>query len=221
MVRLGEWNEALKGLFESENYTKLRQFLHSEYLEHTIYPDARDIFNCFKLTPLSSVKAVIIGQDPYHGENQAHGLCFSVKKGIKKPPSLVNIFKELQQDLGIEPPNSGDLTKWAQSGVLLLNASLTVRAACAGSHSGCGWQEFTDRVISIVSEQKNAVVFILWGNYARSKKRLIDTNKHFIIESAHPSPLSAFNGFFGSKPFSRANEFLRSKGTAPIDWNLQ
>ena len=221
MVKLGEWNEALRGLFESENYSKLRQFLHSEYLERTIYPPAHDIFNCFKLTPLSSVKAVIIGQDPYHGENQAHGLCFSVRQGVKIPPSLVNIFKELKQDLKIEPPKSGDLTKWAQSGVLLLNATLTVRAACAGSHSGCGWQEFTDGVISTVSEQKNAAVFILWGNYARSKKRLIDTNKHYIIESAHPSPLSAFNGFFGSKPFSRTNEYLRSKGIAPIDWNLQ
>lgn len=221
MVNIGnDWDEVLKPLFESENYAKIREFLKEEYSVHTVYPSMFDIFNAFKMTPYKSIKAVILGQDPYHEPGQAHGLCFSVKDGTKLPPSLVNIYKELYSDLGIPPAKSGDLTKWAKQGVLLLNTTLTVRRGAANSHSKCGWTEFTDEVIKKVSEREAPVVFILWGGNARAKKSLIDTNRHFIIESAHPSPLSCYNGFFGSKPFSRTNDALVSFGNSPIDWNL-
>lgn len=221
MVNIGnDWDEILKDLFASANYAKIREFLKKEYAERTIYPSMFDIFNAFKTTPYNSIKAVILGQDPYHEPNQAHGLSFSVKDGTPPPPSLVNIFKELKADVGIQPPPNGDLTKWAQNGVLLLNASLTVRRGEANSHSKCGWAEFTDQVIKKISERTKPVVFILWGGNARSKKKLIDQTKHFIVESAHPSPLSCYNGFFGSKPFSKTNEYLQSVGIQPIDWNL-
>ena len=172
------------------------------------------------MTAYNSVKAVILGQDPYHEPNQAHGLCFSVKEGVKLPPSLVNIYKEIKSDLGIVEPMQGDLTKWANEGILLLNTTLTVRRGQANSHSKCGWTWFTDEVIKLLSKREEPIVFILWGGNARSKKALIDKSKHFIIESAHPSPLSAYNGFFGSKPFSKTNEFLKSIGKEPINWNL-
>ena len=180
-----------------------------------------DLYNCFRYTPLDSIKAVILGQDPYHNEGQAHGLCFSVKKGVKLPPSLMNIYKEIKDDLGITEPNCGDLSKWAKDGVLLLNTTLTVREHSANSHSGCGWAWFTDSVIKLISEHTENVVFILWGGNARSKAPLIDRNKHLILQSAHPSPLSAFNGFFGSKPFSKTNEYLISHGKSPVNWDLK
>ncbi len=221
MIRLGSgWDEALAPLFESENYHKIRAFLKDEYSHHTVYPDMYDIYNCFKLTPLDKVKAVILGQDPYHNEGQAHGLCFSVKEGTEPPPSLVNIFKELKEDVGCTVPRSGDLTKWAKEGVLLLNTALTVRAHRANSHKDCGWTWFTDNVIRILSEKRDHLVFILWGANARSKKPLIDGSRHLILECAHPSPLSAYNGFFGCRHFSKANAYLRSYGIAPIDWQL-
>ena len=220
MVDLGDWNARLAPLFEDEKYKKIRNFLIEEYRNYTVFPDMYDLYNCFKFTPFSEVKAVILGQDPYHNFGQAHGLCFSVQKGVPNPPSLDNIFKELRSDLGYLPPPTGELTKWANQGVLLLNTSLSVRAHQANSHSKCGWAWFTDSVIRILSEQKENVVFILWGGNARSKKSLIDESKHKIIESAHPSPLSAYNGFFGSKPFSKTNEYLISKGIEPIDWTL-
>jgi uracil-DNA glycosylase len=220
MVDLGDWNEILSPLFSNERYLKIRQFLIEEYKNHVIYPDMYDLYNCFKLTPFSNVKAVILGQDPYHNVGQAHGLCFSVQDGVKNPPSLENIFKELKEDLGFEKPKTGNLTKWAKEGVLLLNTSLSVREHQANSHSKCGWAWFTDSVIKLISEHKENVVFILWGGNARSKKALIDQTKHCILECAHPSPLSAYNGFFGCKHFSRTNEYLQSKGISPIDWDL-
>ena len=221
MVNIGnDWDEILKGLFESEKYLSIRKFLAKEYSEREIYPSMYDIFNAFKITPYKSVKAVILGQDPYHEPNQAHGLCFSVKEGVKLPPSLVNIYKEIKSDLGITQPNSGNLTKWANEGILLLNTTLTVRRGQANSHKDCGWTWFTDEVIKLLSKRDEPIVFILWGGNARSKKPLIDRSKHFIIESAHPSPLSAYNGFFGSKPFSKTNEFLKEIGVSPIDWDL-
>ena len=221
MVNIGnDWDEVLKDLFSSGNYGKIREFLKSEYSLHTVYPSMYDIFNAFKITPYKSIKAVILGQDPYHEPGQAHGLCFSVKEGTKLPPSLVNIYKELYSDLGIKPSESGDLTAWAKQGVLLLNTTLTVRRGVANSHSKCGWTEFTDEVIKKISEREKPVVFILWGSNARAKKSLIDLSRHFVIESAHPSPLSCYNGFFGSKPFSRTNEILKSLGETPIDWRL-
>ena len=220
MVDLGDWNERLSPLFQDERYLQIRQFLISEYRTHTVYPDMYDLYNCFKFTPFEKVKVVLLGQDPYHNEGQAHGLCFSVQKGVQNPPSLENIFKELQSDVGCARPKTGDLTKWAKEGVLLLNTSLSVRAHQANSHSKCGWAWFTDSVIQLLSEQKKNLVFILWGGNARSKKPLIDQCKHLVVESAHPSPLSAYNGFFGSKPFSQTNEYLQSKGISPIDWDL-
>ena len=179
-----------------------------------------DIYNCFKLTPFERVKVVLLGQDPYHNVNQAHGLCFSVKEGVQPPPSLVNIFQELKEDVGCEIPTSGDLTNWANEGVLLLNTALTVRAHQANSHKNCGWTWFTDNVIRILSENRDHLVFILWGGNARSKKPLIDRRKHLILECAHPSPLSAYNGFFGCRHFSKTNEYLKANGIEPIDWNL-
>ena len=221
MVNIGnDWDEVLSDLFQSENYKKIREFLKEEYSTYTIYPSMYDIFNAFKMTPYKSIKAVILGQDPYHEPNQAHGLCFSVKDGCVPPPSLINIFKEMKSDLGLEPPKNGDLTKWAERGVLLLNTTLTVRRGAANSHSKCGWTAFTDEVIKKISAREKPVVFILWGGNARAKKPLIDTERHFIVESAHPSPLSCYNGFFGSKPFSKTNGFLERVGEEPINWNL-
>ena len=221
MIKLGGgWDELLAPLFNDERYLKIREFLKREYSEFVIYPDMYDLFTCVRYTPLDDIKAVILGQDPYHEPNQAHGLCFSVKKGVKLPPSLVNIYKEIQDDLGINEPDRGDLTKWAKEGILLLNTSLTVREHLANSHSKCGWAWFTDSVIKLVSENTENVVFILWGGNARSKTRLIDQSKHLILQSAHPSPLSAFNGFFGSKPFSKTNAYLKAHNKQPIDWDL-
>lgn len=221
MIALGGgWDEALAPLFQDEHYKKIREFLKREYTHHVVYPDMYDIYNCFKLTPLPQVKAVILGQDPYHNEGQAHGLCFSVQEGVPMPPSLVNIFKELHDELGCTLPRSGDLSKWAKEGVLLLNTALTVRAHQANSHKDCGWTWFTDNVIRIVSERREHVVFILWGANARSKKPLIDARRHLVLECAHPSPLSAYNGFFGCGHFKKANAYLIAHGEAPIDWQL-
>ena len=221
MVHLGnDWDEILRSEFESEYYLSLREFLKYEYSHHRIYPPMNDIFNALRYTSYADTRVVILGQDPYHGEGQAHGLCFSVKDGTPPPPSLKNIFKELESDLGIKPPKNPELTGWARQGVLLLNTTLTVREASPQSHKGHGWETFTDRVISLLSEREEPIVFILWGGNARAKKSLIDTKRHCIIESAHPSPLSAYNGFFGSRPFSRANDFLRSIGRNAIDFTI-
>ena len=220
MIDLGDWNERLAPLFSDERYQKIRQFLIEEYKNYTVYPDMYDLYNCFKYTPFDKLKVVLLGQDPYHNVGQAHGLCFSVQEGVPNPPSLENIFKELKSDLGLEKPKNGTLTKWAKEGVLLLNTSLSVREHQANSHAKCGWAWFTDSVIELVSKQKENVVFILWGGNARSKKKLIDETKHCIIESAHPSPLSAYNGFFGSKPFSKTNAYLERHGRLKIDWDL-
>lgn len=220
MVDLGDWNEVLAPLFADEKYQKIRRFLIDEYNTHTVYPDMYDLYNCFRFTPFEKLRVVLLGQDPYHNVGQAHGLCFSVKDGVAKPPSLENIFKELKSDIGCELPRSGDLTKWAKEGVLLMNTSLSVRAHQANSHSKCGWAWFTDSVIKLISERKENVVFILWGGNARSKKPLIDGKKHLILESVHPSPLSAYNGFFGCKHFSKTNEYLTANGLPPIDWDL-
>ena len=215
-----EWDEILSDLFSTEKYSEIREFLKKEYTENTIYPDMYNIFRCFKETPYNNVKAVILGQDPYHEEGQAQGLSFSVPNGVKFPPSLVNIFKELKSDLGYDAPKSGDLLKWAKEGVLLLNTTLTVRKGLANSHKDCGWQWFTDEVIKKLNERETPIVFILWGANARSKKKFINTKKHFIVESAHPSPLSCYNGFWNSKPFSKTNEFLKSVNISQINWNL-
>ena len=216
----GGWDEALAPLFSDERYLKIREFLKKEYSTHVVYPDMYDLYNCFRFTPLENVKAVILGQDPYHEPGQAHGLCFSVKPGVPLPPSLKNIYKEIKDDLGITEPHCGDLTKWAREGVLLLNTTLTVREHEANSHANCGWAWFTDGVIKIVSEKCNNVVFILWGRNARSKEPLIDRQKHLVLQSAHPSPFSANYGFFGSKPFSKTNDYLSAHGKDPIDWQL-
>lgn len=220
MVQLGnDWDEILKGEFSKEYYLKIREFLKVEYKTRVIYPPMFDIFNALKYTSYENTRVVILGQDPYHEEGQAHGLSFSVKRGVKVPPSLVNIYKELKNDLGVDTPSHGDLSSWAVQGVLLLNATLTVRQGMANSHQNIGWSIFTDQVIKILNESKNPTVFILWGGNARSKKKYITNPHHLIIESAHPSPLSAYNGFFGSRPFSRANEFLEKSGRGSIDWN--
>lgn len=213
------WDNILAGEFEKDYYKKIRNFLAREYRNpaYTIYPDMYDIFNAMKITDYNSVKAVILGQDPYHGPGQAHGLSFSVKDGIQPPPSLVNIFKEYHDDLGYDIPESGNLTKWAENGVLLLNSVLTVQGGMAASHRGIGWEIFTDKVISLLNQREKPVVFILWGRFARDKKRLITNPNHHVLESSHPSPLSAYNGFFGSKPFSKANMLLADD---PIDWKL-
>lgn len=221
MVNIGnDWDEMLRGEFDKEYYQKLRRFLAAEYKTRTIYPDMYDIFNALKYTPYSGVKAVILGQDPYHGAGQAHGLCFSVKRGIEPPPSLKNIFKEIQDDIGIAPPQHGELTKWAKEGVLLLNTVLTVRRGEANSHKGVGWEIFTDRVIELLNEREKPMVFLLWGSNARQKKRLITNPKHYVLETVHPSPLSAYNGFFGCKHFSKTNSILRELGETEIDWSL-
>lgn len=222
MVSIGNsWDEILKDEFSGENYLKIREFLKDEYSHHVCYPSMYDIFNALKYTDYYAVKAVIIGQDPYHEEGQAHGLSFSVKKGVDIPPSLVNIYKELKSDLGISPAPHGCLESWAKQGVLLLNSVLTVRAHLANSHKNCGWQIFTDDIIKKLNERDTPIVFILWGANARSKKQYITNPIHYVIESAHPSPFSAYNGFFGSKPFSRTNEFLEKNGIAPIDWEIK
>ncbi len=221
MVNIGnEWDKLLEGEFDKEYYIKLRSFLAKEYQTKTVYPDMHDIFNALKYTSYSDVKVVIIGQDPYHGAGQAHGLSFSVKRGIEQPPSLKNIFKEIHNDLGLEFPNHGQLTCWAQQGVLLLNAVLTVRAGEANSHRGMGWENFTDRIIELLNRREKPMVFLLWGANARQKKRLISNPNHKILETVHPSPLSAYNGFFGCRHFSLANEFLKSAGHTIVDWNL-
>lgn len=221
MVHIGnEWDELLKGEFEKEYYLKLRKFLAYEYKHGTVYPDMYDIFNGLKYTSYSDVKAVILGQDPYHGKGQAHGLCFSVKKGVLKPPSLQNIFKELQADLGITPPSHGELTDWTRQGVMLLNTVLTVREGQANSHKNKGWETFTDRVIELLNEREQPMVFLLWGANARAKTALITNPRHLILTCAHPSPLSAYNGFFGCRHFSKTNEFLQSIGQTPIDWRI-
>ena len=222
MVHIGnDWDEILKSEFTSEYYLKLRQFLKHEYSHYRIYPPANDIFNALKYTPFADTKVVILGQDPYHGEKQAHGLCFSVQDGTPLPPSLQNIYKELQNDLGISPAKTGDLSSWAKQGVLLLNTSLTVRAGIANSHRGQGWEILTDNIIRIINDQATNVVFILWGSNARAKKVFISNPSHLVLESPHPSPLSAYNGFFGCGHFSKANNFLTSHGKAAIDWRLE
>ena len=201
-------------------WADLQTFVAAERDHHPVYPQHEDVFAALHLTPLSGTKVVILGQDPYHGPGQAHGLAFSVPPGVPTPPSLRNIFKELRADLGIEPPRDGCLEPWARQGVLLLNTTLTVRGGAAASHQGHGWETFTDRVIETIDAKPHPVVFILWGSHARRKQALVDTGRHHIIESAHPSPLSAHNGFFGSRPFSRANAALEADGLAPIDWRL-
>lgn len=214
------WKQILMDEFQSTYFSELKAFLVEEKKKYTIYPPGNLIFNAFQHTPFDRVKVVILGQDPYHGRGQAHGLCFSVPQGIPQPPSLVNIFKELHSDLGIPVPNHGTLENWADQGVLLLNATLTVRDSQAGSHQKKGWETFTNRVIENISKHKNSVVFLLWGRYAQAKETLIDGTRHLILKSAHPSPLSAYNGFFGCKHFSRTNEYLNQQGLTGIDWSL-
>lgn len=221
MVSIGnEWDSIIGEEFNKPYYKELRAFLKAEYFSRRIYPDMHDIFNALKYTPYNSVKAVILGQDPYHGAGQAHGLCFSVKKGVAPPPSLVNIFKELQSDLGIPIATHGELTAWAKNGVLLLNTALTVREGLPNSHRGKGWETFTDAVISALNQRNEPIVFILWGANAKAKASLITSPIHLKLTAAHPSPLSAYNGFFGCRHFSKANEFLIKNGIEPIDWRL-
>lgn len=222
MVNIGnDWDEILKDEWQKPYYRNLRQFLKSEYSSFTVYPDMYDIFNALKLTSFSDTKVVIIGQDPYHGPGQAHGLCFSVKKGIEPPPSLKNIFKEMHSDLGIKIPSSGDLTYLAKQGVLLLNTVLTVRAGMADSHKDKGWEIFTDRVISELNKKQTPVIFLLWGAKARNKANVITNPIHKKLTAAHPSPLSAYNGFFGCRHFSKTNELLKSFGLEPICWEIK
>jgi uracil-DNA glycosylase len=215
-----DWNPVLRGEFDQPYWRDLQAFVVAERDTGTVYPPAEEVFAALHLTPLASVKAVILGQDPYHGPRQAHGLCFSVRDGVAPPPSLRNIFRELHDDLGVAIPRTGDLTPWARQGVLLLNTTLTVGAGRAGSHHGHGWERFTDQVIRAVSARTETVVFVLWGAHARKKRSLVDTSRHVVIESAHPSPLSARNGFFGSRPFSRVNTALAAAGRPPVDWSL-
>ncbi len=212
------WQEVLQTEFDKPYFENLVGFVKQEYASNTIFPPAGQIFNAFNTCPFNNVKVVILGQDPYHGPGQAHGLCFSVNDGIQFPPSLQNIFKEITSDLGIPAPKTGNLTRWAEQGVLLLNATLTVRASQAGSHQGKGWEEFTDAVIKTISEKAENVVFILWGSYAIKKKALINASKHCILTAPHPSPLSSYRGFFGCKHFSQTNTYLTSKGKTPIEW---
>ncbi|MBE6854508.1 MAG: uracil-DNA glycosylase [Ruminococcus sp.] len=222
MVNIGnDWDDLLKSTFESESYQQLRRFLITEYRTQTIYPDMYDIFNALRYTSFSDTRVVIIGQDPYHGAGQAHGLCFSVREGITPPPSLVNIFKEQLSDLGIDNTNcGGTLTSWAKEGVLMLNAVLTVREAQPNSHRGKGWEQVTDKIISLLNDREQPLVFLLWGGNARAKQALITNPNHLVLTCAHPSPLSAYNGFFGCRHFSKANEFLKQTGSQPINWQL-
>ncbi len=214
------WKEMLQQEFCAPYFVELKEFLVEEKLKYTVYPPGGLIFNAFKLTPFDRVRVVILGQDPYHGAGQAHGLCFSVPGRINPPPSLVNIFKEIHTDLGIPVPEHGNLEKWALQGVLLLNATLTVRANQPGSHQKKGWEVFTDSVIRKLSEKRVGLIFLLWGKYAQDKESLIDTNKHYILKAAHPSPFSAYNGFFGCRHFSKTNEILKRHGLKEIDWSL-
>lgn len=215
-----EWKELLNDAFQAPSFVNLKNFLGEEEKSYRIYPPSALIFNAFELTPVSKVKVVILGQDPYHGDGQAHGLCFSVPKGVKIPPSLVNIYKEINRDLSLPIPGHGNLEKWAQQGVLLLNATLTVRANEAGSHQKRGWEQFTDVVIKAISAQCEGVVFLLWGNYAQAKEMLVDKSKHLVLKSVHPSPLSAHRGFIGCGHFSATNNYLSSLGKELIDWNV-
>ena len=221
MVHIGNsWDDILAEEFQKSYYLKLREFLKYEYSHYKIYPNMYDIFNSLKYTPYEKVKAVIIGQDPYHGAGQAHGLCFSVKAGVKPPPSLQNIFKELNADLGIPFPNNGELTDWAKQGVLMLNSVLTVREGLANSHKGKGWEQLTDAIIQKLNETDHPIAFILWGGNARAKAPLITNPIHGIFQAAHPSPLSDYNGFFGCRHFSKVNAFLQQNGISPIDWTI-
>lgn len=213
-----DWDKVLKNVFEGEGFKKFMKIIDHKYLTETVFPPRNYLFNALKLTPYKDVKVVIVGQDPYHGEGEAHGLSFSVKEGVKMPPSLRNIYKELYDDIGVERTTS-DLTSWAQNGVLLLNSILTVKKDEALSHQDLGWERLTDYIIKILNKKNESIVFILWGNFARSKKKLITNPKHLIIESAHPSPLSAYHGFFGSHPFSKTNNFLRENGREPVDFS--
>ncbi len=215
------WKLALQEEFDADYFKTLKDFLREEVKTQKIYPPGKQIFSAFNFTPLTAVRVVILGQDPYHGTGQAHGLAFSVANGVAIPPSLKNIFKELHEDLGIPIPQTGNLEKWAKQGVLLLNATLTVRAGQAGSHQGKGWEIFTDQVIRTISDLRAGVVFLLWGRFAQEKETLIDTSKHFVLKAAHPSPFSAYRGFLGCRHFSKANEILRRNGMGEIDWNPQ
>ncbi|MBS1950901.1 MAG: Uracil-DNA glycosylase, family 1 [Cytophagales bacterium] len=218
-VKIAEsWKLKLQAEFDKDYFNQLTTFVKHEYQTHTIYPPGKEIFRAFDCCPFEQVKVVLIGQDPYHGEGQANGLCFSVREGIRQPPSLQNIFKEIQNDLNKSIPVSGDLERWAKQGVLLLNATLTVRASAPGSHQNKGWEAFTDAVIKIISEEKSNIVFLLWGAYAQKKGEMIDRSKHLVLTSAHPSPFSVARGFFGSKHFSKTNDYLRSKGLKEIEW---
>lgn len=216
-----DWQALLDPEFAKPYYKELRAFLAKEYKTQTVYPNMYDIFGCLHGTAYKDVKVVILGQDPYHGPGQAHGYSFSVRPGVEAPPSLVNIFKELQSDLGCYIPNNGYLKKWADQGVLMLNSVLTVRAGQAGSHRGKGWETFTDHIISLLNDREDPVIFMLWGRYARDKIKLITNSRHFILEAAHPSPLSAYNGFFGCRHFSKANAMLEQIGKTPIDWQIE
>lgn len=213
------WKSKLKTEFEKEYFVRLTDFVRTEYMKETVYPPGSLIFNAFDICPFGAVKAVIIGQDPYHGPGQAHGLCFSVRDGVSYPPSLINIFKEIESDLGINLKSSGDLSRWASQGVLLLNATLTVRAHQAGSHQRKGWEEFTDYVIRVLNGEKQNLVFFLWGAYAQKKGESIDRSRHLVLESVHPSPLSASRGFFGNRHFSKCNDYLVKNGIDPVDWS--
>ena len=213
------WKSHLHQEFEKEYFLNLAEFVKNEYGSNTVYPPGSLIFNAFNLCPFQNVKAVIIGQDPYHGPDQAHGLCFSVRDGVAFPPSLINIFKEIASDTGIPRPTSGNLERWASQGVLLLNATLTVRAHMAGSHQKKGWEQFTDSVIDVLNKEKKNLVFFLWGAYAQKKGEAIDRTKHLVLESVHPSPLSAMRGFFGNNHFSKCNDYLKGHGIEPIDWS--
>jgi len=222
MVCIGnEWDELLANEFEAPYYQKLREFLKTEYAHYRIYPSMYDIFNALKYTPYSKVKVVILGQDPYHGAGQAHGLCFSVKKGIEPPPSLKNIFTEIKSDLGINPPDHGELTSWARQGVLLLNTVLTVREGQPNSHKGAGWELLTTKIVELLNDNPNPMVFLLWGANARAKTPILTNPNHLVLTTVHPSPLSAYNGFFGCKHFSKANQFLVNNGIEPINWQIE
>lgn len=222
MVKLdNDWDQLLEGEFDKDYYRKLRQFLKREYATRTIYPDQYSIFEALRLSSCDNCKVVILGQDPYHGPNQAHGLAFSVQPGVEIPPSLLNIYQELHDDLGCDIPHTGCLTAWAKQGVLLLNTGLTVRAGMANSHRGIGWEIFTDRVIGLLNEKERPVVFMLWGSNAREKAALVTNPRHLVLQAPHPSPLSASRGFFGCRHFSKANAFLHSTGQAEIDWQIR
>lgn len=221
MVHIGnDWDQLLKDEFEKDYYQQLRRFLAYEYKHYKIHPDMYDIFNALKYTSYQDVRVVLLGQDPYHGPNQAHGLCFSVKKGVMPPPSLKNIFKELQDDVGCTIPSHGELVKWAKEGVLMLNTVLTVREGHANSHANKGWEILTDRIISLLNDRSEPIVFLLWGRNAQNKSAMIANPHHLILKCAHPSPLSAYNGFFGCRHFSKTNQFLKQHGYAPIDWQI-